>query len=512
MIKLISPNFLIISIMALGVVNLITPFITKENSLSRTIIILFVTLLFFFNVLILDCCFLQGIEINSYMLFDLDKYSLELYLEPVGLIFLNMLAVLWVISLLYTIGFLKINNIADSHRYLFFINCCVITGCFIALSANLLTMFIGYELLTIFTVPLIVHNNSRGSENLLTYLGILMISSTMLLLPAIIIVYNKAGHGNFIINGFIKFYFSHSWSVILVLMFIFGIAKTAIFPIHQWLPKAMVASYPVSALLHAVVVVKTGLFCVYKIIIYIFGLDFLHSLFINYNWLLLIAGVTVIYSSIQAIIKSEIKIILAYSTISQLAVALVSAFLFTPQGIKAAILHMLSHAFTKISIFYSIGIIYSIKNTYTINELEGMKYMLPKVSLIALVSALSLIGIPPFAGFISKTSILLAAAEQSNIFAMIILVISSIFSTVYMTNIILHIYKNVSNELLSEIKIKKNFFYFMNIECKNKYINNLSIYEKQVPVFMLLSIIFSLAGVILFFSIKGTINKLLVFL
>ena len=127
-------------------------------------------------------------------------------------------------------------------------------------------------------------------------------------------MYAKAGHGDFITQGFINYYLPGNQSIILLLMFIFGIAKAAIFPLHQWLPAAMAAHYPVSALLHAVVVVKTGLFCIYKILIYVFGLSYLHTLFVEFNWIILFPVITIIYSDIKALQNNNIKMVLAYST------------------------------------------------------------------------------------------------------------------------------------------------------------------------------------------------------
>ena len=219
----------------------------------------------------------------------------------------------------------------------------------------------------------------------------------------------------------------------------------------------MVASYPVSALLHAVVVVKTGLFCIYKVILYVFGLSYLQLIFTDFNWAIIVPIITIFYSSFHAIKATQIKMILAYSTISQLALALLSAFMFTKQGLIAAIMHMVSHSFTKITIFYSSGIIYSIKNSYNLNQLPGSSTVLPKISLILTIALLSLIGIPPFSGFISKLYILFAASKYDNIFIIFTVILSSILSAIYAIKIITYIYKPVDQEFLVHLKLKRHF-------------------------------------------------------
>ena len=479
-------NFLVISTILLGMINLVAPFFTREDSKIRSFFSLSISVFFLINVVLIDYLFIQSVEIK-FTLLNIGKYSIAFALEPLGLIFLNMLAVLWIPALLYTIKFLAANQFINSSRYLFFVNIRILTGCIIALSANLITMFIGYEILTLCTIPLIVHHTDKKTlAGLHKYLKILLLSGIILFLPAIIIIYSKVGTGTFTAGGFIRDYFSDSAAIFLLLAFIFGISKAAIYPLHGWLPAAMVASYPVSALLHAVVVVKTGLFCIYKILFYVFGLQYLQLLFSDYNWLVILPAITILYSSLQALKHNEIKMILAYSTINQLSIALMSAFLLTPKGLAAAVIHMVSHSFTKICIFYSAGNFYSLNKTYYLSDLAGIKNTMPKTSLILLISSLSLIGMPPLAGFISKFYIMLAAADQQNIFVMITLASSTIFSCLYISKIIIAVYKPVENE----IKIQ----------------------EKVLPLFMFISLALCISFVIGFFFIQQVINIFLTFM
>ncbi|MDP4709535.1 MAG: cation:proton antiporter [Rickettsiaceae bacterium] len=512
MIQFISPQFLVISTLLIGVLNLITPFASKEDTNFRSFLMLTVSILFLTSILSLDWLFLSGAKTNFTAL-NLGKYSIALHIEPLGLIFLTLLGILWICAILYTIKFLEINQMKDSNRFLFFMNCCIIIGSIVALSANLFTMFVGYEVLTLCTIPLIAHQGGeKVAKGLFQYLKILMLSGLVLFLPAIIIIYTHVGHGNFTSGGFIAGYFSDTYAIILLLMFIFGIAKAAIYPLHSWLPAAMVASYPVSALLHAAVVVKTGLFCIYKVLIYVFGLAYLQLLFADYNWLVFLPIITILYSSIQAIRYTQVKMMLAYSTINQLSIALMSAFLLSQKGMTAAVMHMISHSFTKICIFYAAGNIYSVKNSYHIGELIGIRSTMPKTSFVMLIAGLSLMGIPPFAGFISKFYIILAAAEQENILVMITLGISTLFSALYVIKMLIFIYRPTSENFILHLKLKPYFDENLQNKSSKRIISSRHKAEKRLPMFMILSIALCMSGVVGFFLIQHGINKFLMFI
>jgi len=496
----IAPVFLLFSTLLLAILNLLAPFISKEPSKIRSFLLIMLSSFFFINVLIIDWLFLSGIRINlSLAVFN--NYHIGLYLEPLGLIFLTLLSSLAICALLYTDKYLAINSIKQSSRFLFFLNLSVLAAIFISLSSNLFTMFIFYEILTLSTACLIGHSGGdKVKAGLYRYLKILMISGMLLFLPAILIIYAKVNHGDFLSQGYIANYFSKNQTILLLLMFIFGIAKAALYPLHQWLPAAMVANYPVSALLHAVVVVKTGLFCIYKILLYIFGLKYLHSIFIEFNWLLFLPTITILYSSYKAIQSNNIKKILAYSTICQLSIALLSAFILTPKSMAAAILHLISHSFSKICLFYGMGNIYSLLKTNQVENLLGVSKIMPKTSFIILISSLSLIGVPPFGGFISKFYIMLAAAEQNQILVMIILILSSILSALYLIKFLIFIYKPAveNNDVVRSKMVKQ--------------LNKVNIIENKLPFSMLVSLIICSLAVILFGFIQPFINQFFVFI
>jgi multicomponent Na+:H+ antiporter subunit D len=491
MLKLL-PNFLILLSLLLASLNLLTPYVSKVDSKIRSFLLISVSVCFFINILIIDLLFFRHIRFKlSFFSFGIYNFAMEL--EPIGLIFLNLLSILWIFALIYSIKYLAFNNIKNSSRFLFFLNLTVIIGALIALAGNLFTLFTCYEILTLATIPLIAHSWTESvAKGLSHYLKILMISAMLLFLPAIIIIYSKIGHGDFVQDGIIADHFSSTYSVILLLMFVFGIAKAALVPVHGWLPAAMVASYPVSALLHAVVVVKSGLFCMYKILVYTFGLKYLHGIFAEFNWLILLPIATIFYSSLKAMKIDNIKMILAYSTINQLSIALMSAFMLTPKSIGAALMHMVGHSFTKICLFYTAGNIYSIKKTNQVYDLVGIYKEMPITSFVLLLSAMSLVGIPPFGGFISKFYIMLAASSEHQLTVMIVLALSSVLSAIYMGKILLFIYRAPIEE-----RVQLNSF------------PNL---EKALPSFMIISIICCLAGVVFFFALQKVINIFLGYL
>jgi multicomponent Na+:H+ antiporter subunit D len=525
---LITPNFIVLSTILIAVLNLLTPFISKKDSGIRNFLLIIVSVFFFINILVIDGLFLKGIR-TSISLFAFGNYSVAFHLETLGLIFLNLLGVLWICSLMYTTKYLKLHNIGHSSRFLFFMNLSVLSGVFISLAANLFTMFLFYEILTLSTAPLIGHNGGdKERKGLYRYLKILMVSSIVLFLPAILIIYAKIGHGNFIYQGFIQDSFSKNQTIILLVMFVFGISKAALYPLHQWLPAAMIAAYPVSALLHAVVVVKAGLFCIYKILVCVFGLKYLQAIFVDINWPILLPIFTIFYSSIKALRADNIKTILAYSTINQLSIALLSAFMFTPKAIAAAVLHMVSHSFSKICLFYAAGIYYSLKSTAKISDLIGISREKPKTSFIFLIASLSLIGLPPFGGFISKFYIMLAAAEQDNILVMIVVASSSVLTALYIVKILIFIYRpdaltRLSIAPLYDRQAVKNNKLFSKPSLNREALEEqgqtatarlLSArrFENKMPLLMLISLSICLSGVIFFFLVHRFINMFLVYI
>ena len=237
---------------------------------------------------------------------------------------------------------------------------------------------------------------------------------------------------------------------ILLILFIFGISKAAVMPFHSWLPAAMVAPTPVSALLHAVAVVKVGVFSIIKVLVYIFGLDILLGLF-TVDFMIYICGFTIITTSVIAIKQDNLKKLLAYSTISQLSYVVIAILILTPSAIIAASMHLVAHAVSKITLFFAAGAIYSSTGYTKISEMDGIGKNLKVVSIAFTLGAMSLVGIPLLVGFTSKWYIVQSSVEVGQWFILLVITISTLLNIGYFTPII---YKFFFKNELKEISFK----------------------------------------------------------
>tara|TARA_Y100000590_G_scaffold467150_1_gene645017 strand:+ start:17832 stop:19277 length:1446 start_codon:yes stop_codon:yes gene_type:complete len=391
------------------------------------------------------------------------ELSISLSAEPIGLTFLLVVNTLWLIASFYSYGYMIKNNEKRLGNFFMFFSLAIAFANGAALSNNLLTLFIFYELLTIITYPLVTHKGDKESKRsgriyLLTLLG----TSLCFFLPAITYVYILSGSLDFISNGLLNNITnitpisSLALSILLVL-FIFGIAKAAIMPFHSWLPAAMVAPTPVSALLHAVAVVKVGVFSIIKIIIYIFGIEILSEIdFVDI--IIYLCGFTIIASSIIALGQDNLKKMLAYSTISQLSYVVIALLILTPAGILASNLHLMAHAISKITLFFAAGAIYTATGLTKISEINGIGYKL-KVSMFAFtLGSLSLIGMPLLGGFVSKWYIIQSALTAQNLFIIFIITVSTLLNIGYFAPIIYRAYftENKSKIKLSPLPFSMN--------------------------------------------------------
>ncbi len=353
-------------------------------------------------------------------------------LDYLGLIFLGLITILWPIASIYTIGYMRKNKEDNQTRFHVFFALSICGAICVALSGNLLTLFIAYEALTLFTYPLVAHkNNEDAKKGGRVYLAILLFTSIGLFLPAIIWIYQITGTLTFTDGGiFTNKAISEATFTILILLILFGVGKAAIMPFHRWLPAAMVAPTPVSALLHAVAVVKAGVFSITKIFISIFGIDQISQIG-SIDWLLGISAATIIIASLFALKENNLKKLLAYSTVSQLSYVVFGVLILAPLSIAGAILHILAHAFGKITLFFAAGSIYSVSKKTKIDELKGIGWRMPWTMGSFSVAALSMIGVPPLAGFLSKWYFLLGTWQSEHYFAMTIIVVSTLLNTAY---------------------------------------------------------------------------------
>lgn len=354
--------------------------------------------------------------------------------EPLGILFALVASLLWIVSSVYSIGYMRGNGEAHQTRFYVCFALALASTMGIAFAGNLITLFLFYESLTLVTYPLVTHHGDeearRGGR---VYLGMLLATSIALLLPAVIATWSIAGTVEFAPGGILAGKVSPGGTLALLALFMFGIGKAALMPVHRWLPAAMVAPTPVSALLHAVAVVKAGVFAVVKVIVYVFGLDQLAG---STDWLIAIAGFTIVVASIVALHADNLKRRLAYSTVSQLSYVILAAAILAPLSIVGAALHIAAHAFGKITLFFAAGSIYTAAHKTEVSQLDGIGRRMPWTMAAFTVGALSLIGMPPFAGFVSKWFIMSGVWATQNVFAAAVILGSTLLNAAYFLPIV----------------------------------------------------------------------------
>ncbi|MCB1501962.1 MAG: monovalent cation/H+ antiporter subunit D family protein [Bauldia sp.] len=356
--------------------------------------------------------------------------------EPLGMLFAAIASGLWILNSIYSIGYMRAEQ---AHRQTLFYVCFALALAAtmgIALAGNLFTLFLFYELLTFTTWPLVTHRATREARDAgRLYLLMLFGASTMLLLPAIAWTGLAAGTLDFTPGGILAGNVGGIGLGILLALYVFGTAKAAVMPVHFWLPAAMVAPTPVSALLHAVAVVKAGVFTILKVIVYIFGAETLAASD-RANWLVVVAGITVIAASLIALRQDNLKRRLAYSTISQLSYVILGAALFTPLAILGAALHIAAHAVSKITLFFAAGSVHVGAHVDDISRMDGIGRRMPFTMGAFTIGSLSMIGVPPTAGFLGKWFILIAALQVKEWFVVAVIVVSTLLNAGYFLPIV----------------------------------------------------------------------------
>jgi multicomponent Na+:H+ antiporter subunit D len=379
---------------------------------------------------------LAGAHPSTTLLTMLPGLTLELRVEPLGMLFALVASSLWIVNSIYSIGYMRANGEAHQTRY--YVCFAIAFACTMgtAFAGNLLTLFLFYEGLTLSTYPLVTHHGTPEAKRAgRMYLGILLGTSMGLLLLAIVWTWSLAGTLDFTPGGILAGKADNTIIGVLLALYMFGIGKAALMPVHRWLPAAMVAPAPVSALLHAVAVVKAGVFSVVKIIVYVFGVDHITGL-ASVNWLPVIAGITILGASIVALRSDNLKRRLAYSTISQLSYVILAAALLTPLSVIGAALHIAAHAVSKITLFFAAGAIYTAAHKTEVSQLAGIGRRMPITMTAFAVGALSLIGIPPAVGFVSKWYILSGAVASGQIAAVAVLIASTLLNAAYFLPIV----------------------------------------------------------------------------
>jgi multicomponent Na+:H+ antiporter subunit D len=375
---------------------------------------------------------LAGRTVNLRLFEILPGIDFAFRADALGMVFATVSSLLWIVAAIYSIGYMR--HLKEHAQTRFF-------ACFAAslaaavggaFAANLFTLVIFYEVLSLVTYPLVYHHEDeegwRGSRKYLVYL---IGASKSALLAALALTYYVAGSLDFVAGGLLAGVdASAALLAVVYFCYLFGFAKAAVMPMHAWLPAAMVAPTPVSALLHAVAVVKMGVFCVLRVVFHVFGVGLVDGLGLGIATAYL-ASFTILMASVYALTRDDLKARLAYSTVSQLSYIVLGAVLLSPVAMVGGIIHIAAHAFSKITLFFCAGSIYCASGKRNISEMAGIGRTLPWTMGAFFVASLSMIGIPPTAGFVSKWYLALGTVEAGEVAFLIVLLVSSILNAAY---------------------------------------------------------------------------------
>jgi len=379
-------------------------------------------------------------KIIAYSLFNiLPGIEIGFRVDAFGLLFAMGASILWIATSFYSIGYMRSTKEHSQTRYFTCFAVALSATIGVAFSANLFTMFLFYEVLTIITYPLVAHKGTpeakAGGRKYAIYL---LGAAKAFLVAAIILTYNLTGTLEFSKDGIFPGIMqseSPELLYIIFVLFLFGFAKSAVMPLHSWLPAAMVAPTPVSALLHAVAVVKTGVFTVLRVIFFVFGTDLMLDIGVDV-FIITFTSVTIIASSIIALSMDNLKARLAFSTISQLSYIILGAALLTPSAMVGGIIHITNHAFSKITLFFCAGSIYVSSHKTEVSQLSGIGKKMPWTMAAFALATLSMIGVPPASGFITKWYLVIGSLERNSLVVLTVLLVSSFLNAAYFVPIL----------------------------------------------------------------------------
>ena len=433
---------------------------------------------------------LAGETISVFWWELLPGLSISFDIEPLGMLFALIASFLWLVTTCYAIGYMRSHHEKNQTRFYacFAIAIGAVMG--LAFSANLFTLFIFYEVLTLSTYPLVTHaGTEKAKKGGRIYLGILLTTSIVFFLLAIVSTWFVAGTLDFKSGGIFADDVDKVVAGTLLVLFIFGIGKAAIMPFHRWLPAAMVAPTPVSSLLHAVAVVKAGVFTVLKVCVFIFGLDLL-AVLPTTQFLLYLAGASVLLASIIAMRQDNLKARLAYSTVSQLGYVTIGALLATSSGVIGSSMHIAMHAFGKITLFFCAGAILVSLHKSKISEMRGIGRQMPLTMIAFFIASLSIIGVPPAGGTWSKWYLMMGTIETEQFVLMVILMLSSLLNIAYLLPIPFHaFFPNLTS-------FKESMNFTNNVTSENK---PMDFDLKEAPLPSLLAIVVTTIGCLALF-------------
>ncbi|MEE4210929.1 MAG: proton-conducting transporter membrane subunit [Parvularcula sp.] len=420
---------LIIPLLALPLIGLLDrqPNLREAVTIGAGVLTLFCTLTIFAAVG-------QGARPEIGVLEIIPGLSLSFKAEPLGALFALIASGLWIVNSCYSIGYMRGHGEHGQTRFYMAFAVAIPAALGIAYAANLLTFFLFYEVLTLSTFPLVTHERDgaarRGGR---VYLGILMGTSIGLLLPGVIWVYALAGTTDFVLGGILADVIAPTSAMfgIILALFAWGTAKAALMPFHPWLPNAMVAPTPVSAFLHAVAVVKAGVFGILKVSLYTFGALPLTQT-VAADIIVYVAAASILIASAIAMTQDNLKARLAYSTVSQLSYVTLGAMLATKMGILGGGTQIAAHALGKMTLFMCAGAIATAHHKKYISEMRGLGRVMPFTFIAYIIGACSIIGLPPMAGSWPKFLLMLGSAEAGELILIAVLIISSLMNIVYL--------------------------------------------------------------------------------
>ncbi|HIO22517.1 MAG TPA: monovalent cation/H+ antiporter subunit D family protein, partial [Nitrospirales bacterium] len=384
---------------------------------------------------------LAGGVIDVTLVTLLPGVSIRLRADALGLLFATTASCLWILATIYSIGYMRsLNEHAQTRFYTCFALALSATMG-VAFAGNLFTLFLFYEILSLSTYPLVMHKETKESwEGGKMYVIYLVGASKSFFLAAMILTYMLTGTLEFQRGGmFTGVEASSLLLTIIYILFIAGLAKAALMPFHSWLPAAMVAPTPVSALLHAVAVVKVGVFSIVRVILDVFGVDLMQQLYLGIGTAI-VASITLLWASTYALAQDNLKIRLAYSTVSQLSYVILGMALLTPAAMAGGMIHVANHAFSKITLFFCAGAIYVAAHKTLVSELSGLAKKMPYTMAAFTIGSLSMIGVPLFAGFVSKWNIALGAIEAQQLIFVGVLLLSTVLNASYFVPIVYKAY------------------------------------------------------------------------
>jgi multicomponent Na+:H+ antiporter subunit D len=370
----------------------------------------------------------------------IDGVDFILRADALGIMFVGLSSLLWLFTTLYAIGYLE--KAPNRSRFFGFFSLCVASTVGIALAGNLFTFLLFYELLTLSTYPLVVHRGTRESLRAGQIYLYYTLGGGALLLFGVVALHVLVGDTEFVPGGSLSGLDPTLYPLLIgiFVMMVIGLGvKAALFPLHAWLPMAMVAPAPVSALLHAVAVVKAGAFGIARVVYDVYGIEFANTLGLL-GPLAIAASITILYGSLRALAQDDLKKRLAFSTISQVSYIILGISLFGPIGTIGGLVHLLHQGLMKITLFFCAGNYAETLGVHKVSELDGAGQRMPATSVAFTLGAFGMIGIPPMAGFISKWYLGMGALNAGMDWVLAVLILSSLLNAAYFLPILYRIW------------------------------------------------------------------------